>query len=293
MNTIIDIYNKVLLYDKTEINYIIDTSTNIWFNFQSISKILEYKSTKDVLRDRVNMNHKKQLKNIIRINKEKTKNEQPNSVYINENGLYLLLIRSRMKKAIEFQLWLINEVLPKLRQFGKYEVDDKTKKRLDNLNKKIKLLTDSNKKLKKNMTKRKYPSGYHFYILEDEKMYKIGYTKNLNKRLSVYNTGKANKVEYVYYKKTDCAKEIELCMKALLNKYIYKSSKEFYTCSLNKILNYVKKCLSIERKCSKCKDIIANQTGGTIYPINNIIEYMLEKSKNEYYMIINNINNQI
>ena len=46
------------------------------------------------------MNHKKQLKNIIRINKEKTKNEQPNSVYINENGLYLLLIRSRMKKAI-------------------------------------------------------------------------------------------------------------------------------------------------------------------------------------------------
>ena len=37
MNTIIDIYNKVLLYDKTEINYIIDTSTNIWFNFQSIS----------------------------------------------------------------------------------------------------------------------------------------------------------------------------------------------------------------------------------------------------------------
>ena len=100
MNTIIDIYNKVLLYDKTEINYIIDTSTNIWFNFQSISKILEYKSTKDVLRNRVNMNHKKQLKNIIRINKEKTKNEQPNSVYINENGLYLLLIRSRMKKAI-------------------------------------------------------------------------------------------------------------------------------------------------------------------------------------------------
>lgn len=48
--------------------------------------------------------------------------------------------------------------------------------------------------------------------------------------VSTYNTGKANKAEYSYYKKTECAKEIEECMKSLLNK-------EFYNCSLNKILH--------------------------------------------------------
>ena len=37
-----------------------------------------------------------------------------------------------------------------------------------------------------------------------------------------------NKASYSYYKKTDCAKEIEECMKALLNEYIYKSNYTFY-----------------------------------------------------------------
>ena len=71
------------------------------------------------------------------------------------------------------------------------------------------------------MTKNKYPKGMHFYVLKDEGMYKIGYTKDLTKRLATYNTGNANKASYTYYKKTDCAKEIEECMKALLNEYIY------------------------------------------------------------------------
>lgn len=66
-----------------------------------------------------------QLKNISRIKNEKKKNEQPDTVYINESGLYTLLLRSRMKRAKTFQLWLISDALPKLRQFGKYEVDNK------------------------------------------------------------------------------------------------------------------------------------------------------------------------
>jgi len=285
MNTIIDIYNEILCYNNNEINYIIDVNNIIWFKFISISKILEYKSTKDVLRDHVNKEHKIQLKNIKRLVKDDIKIKQPDTVYINENGLYSLLIKSRMKKAINFQLWLINTALPKLREFGKYEVDKKTKIKLDNLNKKIKILKNSNKKLKNNMTKNKYPHGYHFYIIKDDNMYKIGYTKDLNKRLSVYNTGKANKSEYVYFKKTDCAKEIEECMKALLNKYIYKSNKEFYNCSLNKILKEVKKCLTIESKCSKCKDILNNniqQLGGG----NNIIKELINYYINEYNNII-------
>jgi predicted GIY-YIG superfamily endonuclease len=50
------------------------------------------------------------------------------------------------------------------------------------------------------MTKNKFPKGMHFYVLKDDNMYKIGYTKDLNKRLMVYNTGNANKAIYSYYK---------------------------------------------------------------------------------------------
>ena len=107
------------------------------------------------------------------------------------------------------------------------------------------------------MTKNKYPIGEHVYAILDDNAnkYKIGYTKDLKKRLEVYNTGKANKSTFAYYKKTNCVQEIELCMKALLNKYIYKSNKEFYKCSLNKIIKELKKCLKIEDNCNKCSDI--------------------------------------
>jgi hypothetical protein len=130
-------------------------------------------------------------------------------------------------KAVEFQLWLVSEVFPNLRKYGKYEVNKKIKIKLKNLNYKIKELEKSNLILKNNMTKNKYPIGEHVYVILDVSTtkYKIGYTKNLKKRLEVYNTGNANKLTFEYYKKTNCAYEIELCMKALLNKYIYKSNK--------------------------------------------------------------------
>jgi hypothetical protein len=210
--------------------------------------------------------------------------QKPDTVYITESGLYKLLIRSCMKKAEKFQEWLIEEALPKLRKYGKYEVNTKMKKKLKEMNDKMKILEKTNLKLIKNMTNKKYPKGYHFYVIEDDKMYKIGYCKDLTSRLSTYNTGKANKAEYAYYKKTDCAKQIEECMKALLNKYIYKANKEFYNCSLNTIIKNVKKCLIIENNCSKCSDIKNNitQQGGENY----IIEELLNEIKTDYNNII-------
>ena len=169
-----------------------------------------------------------------------------------------------MRKAIEFQSWLINEVLPNLRKYGKFELNNKIKTKLKKLNKKIKLLEKNNKILKSNMTKNKYPKGTHIYILEDDNKYKIGYTDDLVKRLQTYNTGKANKLNYVYYKKTKCGYEIETCLKAMLNKYIYKSNKEFYICKLDIIIKKILLCIKVEKDCNNCKNINNKQTGGCI-----------------------------
>jgi prophage antirepressor-like protein len=281
MNTIIDLYNKLLVYNKNNISFIIDKSNIIWFRLADITNILKYKSRKDVIRDMIDKKYKKSLRNID--TNQEVDRTQENTVYITESGLYKLLFKSRMKIAEQFQEWLVEDALPKLRQYGKYEVDKKTKAKLKKLNHKISLLTKSNKKLKQNMTKNKYPKGMHFYVLKDDSMYKIGYTKDLTKRLATYNTGKENKATYSYYKKTDCAKEIEECMKALLNEYIYKSNKEFYNCSLNKILKEARKCFKLEKECKDCKDI---QTGGGINN-NNIIMSLLNCYENEYNKILN------
>ncbi len=280
MDTIIDLFNNTLIYNSNKIDFLIDIENNIWFKFISISKLLNYKSNKDALRDLVDKNNKKLLKHIKVITKIK---DHPNTVFINEKGIYSFLIKSRMKNAKDFQLWLINEVLPNLRKYGKYELNKKIKLKLKNLNKKIKILEKNNKILKTNMTKHKYPRGTYVYIIEDDNKYKIGYTDDLEKRLQTYNTGKADKLNYVYYKKTKCGKEIEICLKAMLNKYIYKSNKEFYNCSLDIIIKKILKCIKIEKDCNNCKNIKNNkqQGGGD----NNIIDNVIDnyKKKYEYY----------
>jgi prophage antirepressor-like protein len=275
MNSVIDIYNNLLVYNKNNINYLIDNNNTIWFKFISIVNILNYKSRKDTLRDHIFSENKKKLKEINTFEKY---NEHPNTIYINETGLYTFLIKSKMKKAHDFQLWLINDVLPNLRKYGKYEIEKKLKLKLKNINKKLKILEKENIKLKNDMKKHKYPLGTHVYVLEDNNMFKIGYTDNLAKRLATYNTGKADKSDYAYYKKTNCGREIEKCMKAILNKYIYKSNKEFYNCSLEKIIQAINTCIKAEKNSDTCNKI---QTGGGLPIIDSLIS--LYKDKHKYY----------
>lgn len=74
MNTIIDIYNKTLSYNKNDIQYELDKEGNIWFKFLNIVKILEYKSSKDTLKDKINKENKKELKEIRKLHsKERAK----------------------------------------------------------------------------------------------------------------------------------------------------------------------------------------------------------------------------
>lgn len=282
MNTIIDIINNQLVYNKNKINYVIDIENNIWFRFLSIAKLLKYKSSKDALRDLVNKDNKSLLKNIKILIKVK---EHPNTVYINEKGIYNFLMKSRMDSAKDFQEWLINDVLPNLRKHGKYEINKKIKQKLKNLNKKITKLEKDNIKLKKDMTKNKYPKGTHVYIIEDNEKYKIGYTDDLQKRLQTYNTGRSDKVDYAYYKKTKCGKEVETCLKSMLNKYLYKSNKEFYVCDIDIIIKKILKCIKYEKNCENNN---TQQNGGSIN--NNIIDDIINyyKTKYKYYLSIIN-----
>jgi len=135
MNTIIDLYNKLLVYDKNNINFIIDVDNIIWFRLADITDILKYKSRKDVIRDMIDKKYRKQLRDII--TNQEVDRTQENSIYLNEPGLYKLLIKSKMKVADMFQTWLIDQALPKLRKYGHYEDDAKKHAKIKKLNNKI------------------------------------------------------------------------------------------------------------------------------------------------------------
>ena len=51
-------------------------------------------------------------------------------IYINESGLYSLIMRSNIDKAKDFKRWVTKEVLPSIRKTGQYEYNHKPFKML-------------------------------------------------------------------------------------------------------------------------------------------------------------------
>jgi prophage antirepressor-like protein len=98
--------------------------------------------------------------------------QHPDSIYINESGLYTLLITSRTKKSKKFIAlwaymampikWITNDVLPKLRKNNIFPSD----KNITNLLKKINKLELKNKLLQNDLKIEKFPEGGMVYVVE-------------------------------------------------------------------------------------------------------------------------------
>lgn len=124
------IYNTITFENKKIIT-IIDNNQIIWFNAKQIAKSLEYIQEKKAISNNVDKEDKIQLKNMdISFNVP----QQPDSVYVNESGLYTLLIASKTKKAKKFVKWLVSDVLPKLRKKNVDTNDEEINKLLNKIN---------------------------------------------------------------------------------------------------------------------------------------------------------------
>ena len=85
----------------------------------------------------------------------KTLNEE-NTIYINESGLYSLMLRSKLESARVFKRWVTKDVLPTIRKTGRYDYDDINHKYSDSLTFKIESETDLHVKVVSFLNKR-YP----------------------------------------------------------------------------------------------------------------------------------------
>ena len=61
--------------------------------------------------------------------------QQPDTIYINESGLYSLLLSSRTQKAKKFIKWIKNDVLPLIRQNNIFSTDSEITKLQKEINK--------------------------------------------------------------------------------------------------------------------------------------------------------------
>ena len=180
---------NTIKFENNGINVIIDETDIVWFNASEIAISLGYKYPKDAIINNVEKEDKIKLENI-NINHKIDKH--PHSIYINESGLYSLLIQSRLEKSKKFKLWITKIVLPSIRKFGYYKLKKEHENDINEIMKKINFLEKQNNKLKNELKIEKYPNGSLVYIVdytdEQENMYRLGKSDDMNKRKKIYNT---------------------------------------------------------------------------------------------------------
>ena len=100
---------KIFNFGDLNIDVIYIDNDNIYFKGKDVCKILEYKDTKQSINKIVDEKNKQTLENIINITsisksvfKTHLKGNQKNTIYINESGLYQLIMRSKKLEAKKF-----------------------------------------------------------------------------------------------------------------------------------------------------------------------------------------------
>ena len=118
------IIEKVFHYEENEIT-VIKCRDEIWFKAVVVATILKYTNQRKAIRDHVDPEDKRKLSEISQESKRNEtflfKGNGGECIYINESGLYSLILRSKLESAKEFKRWVTSQVLPSIRKTGRYD----------------------------------------------------------------------------------------------------------------------------------------------------------------------------
>ena len=92
-----------------------------WFKGAEVITSLKYTNLRRALKKHVDEEDKKTFQELTQGDYlSGPSNQQPHEVYINESGLYCLILRSKKPEAKSFKRWVTQEVLPSIRRHGSY-----------------------------------------------------------------------------------------------------------------------------------------------------------------------------
>lgn len=266
-------------YGRSIINVIVDHNGDAWFKANDTTKALGYKNEREATRIHVQRRDKISFRDI------KSKNKgtmQPHTLFINEAGLYSLMLRSNLPKAKKFANWITHEVLPSIRKYGTYKLKKEYEQERLDIMKKINYLEKENIKIKKDLKCEKYPKGGLVYVInysdEGENVFRIGMTADMNLRKRIYDTHSLHKRDVVLMHKTENPIVLESCIRAILYENRYKNKKDFYICSFRKIKAAFDMCIDNLKNIRN-----VNQKGG-------LIEDSLDTLKNKKDQLKSRIN---
>ena len=116
------IIEKGFHYEENEIT-VIKCREDIWFRGTDIAKALGYSIPRKAIREHVDPEDRLSLERITKEGLKQTplKNEQKSAIFVNESGLYSLILQSKLESAKVFKQWVTKDVLPSIRKTGRYD----------------------------------------------------------------------------------------------------------------------------------------------------------------------------
>lgn len=112
-----------------------ETDGDVWFVGKDVAVILGYTNPQKAIRDHVDAEDKG-------VNETFTPGGKQETIFINESGLYSLVMSSKLPSAKKFKRWVTSEVLPSIRQHGAYMTPDTLDQMISSPEFGIRLLTE-------------------------------------------------------------------------------------------------------------------------------------------------------
>ena len=140
------IVEKVFRYEQTDLP-VIKYKDEIWFRGKTVADILGYSNPLKAIHMHIDSEDKSEISKLEpkswgAQNGQSFMNSQQETIYVNESGLYSLILRTKLESARACKRWITKDVLPSIRKTGRYSYDDMNHKYNDSLTFKIENETD-------------------------------------------------------------------------------------------------------------------------------------------------------
>ncbi|STP06269.1 P22AR C-terminal domain-containing protein [Haemophilus parainfluenzae] len=102
-------------FENTPIQTIVENN-EIFFRAAQLAELLQYKNPHKAIKDHVDFDDltKREIVNTV--------NKRAQVLFVNESGMYSLVLSSKLEQAKKVKRWVTSEVLPTIRKTGKYQL---------------------------------------------------------------------------------------------------------------------------------------------------------------------------
>lgn len=108
----------IFKFENTPVQTIVENN-EIFFRAAQLAELLQYKNPHKAIKDHVDPDDltKREIVNTI--------NKRAQVIFVNESGMYSLVLSSKLEQAKKVKRWVTSEVLPAIRKTGKYLLQPK------------------------------------------------------------------------------------------------------------------------------------------------------------------------